>query len=252
MEGAEAPQMDEQPVALAMTMRSPNSWVSTLTYGVFTATRACAREFEQGLVELAALDAVTFQDVILVGDGLAEFEVGHLFGHLRIQGFHDQGLFLGRADVRAVAAAHAVHGVYLEPEVHPLEFLAHCVDGLETGRRVFQLFVSGKHRAQSRVRANERALVALDAVFRDPVRRGQRDTALFVLAGANREASVRFEGADRQDIPALFEHGTGHVGHECGLVADDCRIIGQLCPGVRIVHFHQACHGLVPRPRCSC
>ena len=28
--GEEAPQMEEQPVALAMSMRSPKSWVSTL------------------------------------------------------------------------------------------------------------------------------------------------------------------------------------------------------------------------------
>ncbi len=32
--GADAPQMEEQPVALATTMRSPKSWVMTLTYGV--------------------------------------------------------------------------------------------------------------------------------------------------------------------------------------------------------------------------
>ena len=34
MLGAEAPQMEEQPVAFAIIMRSPNSWVITLIYGV--------------------------------------------------------------------------------------------------------------------------------------------------------------------------------------------------------------------------
>ena len=34
VEGALPPQIDEQPVAFAMYIRSPKSWVTSLTYGV--------------------------------------------------------------------------------------------------------------------------------------------------------------------------------------------------------------------------
>ena len=34
MDGAEAPQMEEHPVALAIIILSPKSWVITLMYGV--------------------------------------------------------------------------------------------------------------------------------------------------------------------------------------------------------------------------
>ena len=51
------PQMDEQPVAFAMYMRSPNSWVTSLRVGGLGAAGAGARELQQRLLELAALDA---------------------------------------------------------------------------------------------------------------------------------------------------------------------------------------------------
>ena len=34
MDGEEAPQIEEQPVALATIIRSPNNWVTSFTYGV--------------------------------------------------------------------------------------------------------------------------------------------------------------------------------------------------------------------------
>ncbi len=47
--------MEEQPVALATIMRSPNSWVTSLTYGVSPQPAHAPENSNSGLLELAVL-----------------------------------------------------------------------------------------------------------------------------------------------------------------------------------------------------
>jgi hypothetical protein len=90
-----------------------------------------ARELKQRLIELAALDRLAIDQFFPHRQGLGVFEIGHLGVDLGGQGLHHQGLFLGRADVRTVAAAHAVFGVHLHAELVVLELLADGFLGLE-------------------------------------------------------------------------------------------------------------------------
>ena len=55
MLGAEPPQMEEQPEALAIIMRSPKSWVTSLAYGVSPQPAQAPENFKKRLFKLAAL-----------------------------------------------------------------------------------------------------------------------------------------------------------------------------------------------------
>ena len=68
--------MDEQPVALAMMARSPNSCVMSLTYGVSPQPAQAPGVLEQRLQQLVGLDAVqAHQPSVILGQVEEEFVV---------------------------------------------------------------------------------------------------------------------------------------------------------------------------------
>ena len=105
-------------------MRSPNSWVTSLMYGRLAAAGARARELEQRLEHLRALDRVVGEQA----RGRAAGSTGRspsarrstsrcsATGSMLIALWRDLGLALGRADVDAHAAAGAVVGRDLDRE----------------------------------------------------------------------------------------------------------------------------------------
>ncbi len=99
------------------------------------------------------------------------------------QRLHDQGLVLGRAYVDAVAAAGAVHGGNGQMRTsYPGEPVAALVS--KAGGSASQLRLrSSQHRPDDGVRADEGALVALDAFFRQPFRHIDGNAALLLGRG---------------------------------------------------------------------
>ena len=59
--------MEEHPVALAIYILSPKSWVIELCVRGLAAARAGAGELEKGLLELAALDGGLFEFLCDIG-----------------------------------------------------------------------------------------------------------------------------------------------------------------------------------------
>ena len=108
--------MDEQPVALATIIRSPKSWVASLTYGVSPQPAQAPLNSNSGWrswlpLMVSGLEAV--QDA--VGELFEERLVGVLAGRPGLlDGHHLEGLDLGRADLDAVLAADAILDVDLE------------------------------------------------------------------------------------------------------------------------------------------
>ena len=186
-----------------------------LDVGRLAAALAGARVLEERLEELRALDveldlgAVDLgqieEEVVVVALGLAQ---RHLRRHveglvLRVR------LVLGRADPDAELAAGAVlrrhlDGVLLAREV--LGLVVHRLEGRRgalEGRRVVDLGADGG------VRADQRALVALDAELLVPHRDLDGDVALLPLGGGGRPGAVGREGADRQQIALAGDHHRG-------------------------------------------
>ncbi len=94
-----------------------------LDIGGLAAARASAGELEEGLQSLAVLDGGHILDALDFGHGHGELPVLFFLG-LSVQRLHDQGLFLGGADLHAVAAAGAVQRADLHTVRHAGEFLA--------------------------------------------------------------------------------------------------------------------------------
>ncbi|KAF5044330.1 hypothetical protein DSECCO2_492900 [anaerobic digester metagenome] len=216
-----------------------------LDVGGFAAARAGAGEFHQRLLELAALDGVATGQVVLEGYGGRELVVGHFAGSLGLQGLHDQSRGLGRADVGAVAAAHAVQGVDLDAELHALEFLADGVKSLEGLGSVGHLLLGQQHGQDGGVRADEGALVALDAVACDPLGHVDGHAALLELGGGHGEQTVRLEGGHGQIVALLGQDGTHDVLDEIGLVLVVLAVADGVGPGGRDLDLDQVRGGLI-------
>ena len=102
-----------------------------LGIGRLAASGTGAGELEQRLVELAALDGAARHEAFAHRQAGGVALVGYLLFGLGVQRFHDQRRLLGRTDVRAVAAAHAIFGINLNAELVCFEFLAQGFFGLE-------------------------------------------------------------------------------------------------------------------------
>ena len=177
-----------------------------------TAAVAGERELEERLEHLGTLDRVMCdQAPIERWDRLEEFPVRPLDIAMRSSGLEvdglvlDLGLALGRADVHADAAAGAIVRGHLDgdpvvQQVAGLEFL-----GLEARRRA----LDGRGRVDLHpdcgVRADHRALAAVDADRRIPDRELQGDGPLLEPGGARRERPVDREGRDREPV-AVASH----------------------------------------------
>ena len=115
------------------------------------------------------------------------------------------GLVHAGAALHAQAAAGAILGRHLHGELLAGIFLAFGIRAFERGRRLGQHGgIVGLH-ADGRVRADQRALRALDADGGVPDRDLGRDVAFLVLRGGGRPGAVHGHGADRDGI-ALLRH----------------------------------------------
>ena len=91
----------------------------------------------------------------------------------------------------ALAAAEAVQGIDLDPELIPVQLLAFGRNRLKGVRGAFFLFFGQQHRPDGGVRADHGALVALDAVFGNPFRYIDGNPPFFIPGGTDREDPVR-------------------------------------------------------------
>ena len=150
---------------------------------------------------------------------------------------HLQGLGLGRADLHAGGAALAVQGADLHAEAEAGQVFAVGFLGHERGGSLFQLVVADQHGPDGGVGADQRALVALDAVFQLPLRHEGGDAALFEFGTAAGEGAVlpAHESGDGQLVAPVGAHGTQDVLDEGGLV----RECGGLILGVGPVGGHR-------------
>jgi hypothetical protein len=109
--------------------------------------------------------------------------LGHLVG-LGFQRLHHQGLFFGRTDVGAIAAAHAVFRIDLHAELVLLELLADGLLASKAAGALAKLIVGDQEGTDGGMRADHGALVALDAVVHDPFGHIDGHAALFILVVA--------------------------------------------------------------------
>ena len=93
--------------------------------------------------------------------------------------------------------------------------------------------------------AHERALVALDAVFLDPVRDVDGHAALFVLRGGGGEGAVFGEGGNRLFVALLGQYGPDDLVEILGLVGRGLGGVGGAGPGGRHLDLDQPVHGHV-------
>ena len=192
------------------------------------AAGAGAGELEERLEHLRALDRVVGQQVAGERrDGAEEVPAATLFVAVLLGGGHVDGLVahlglgLGRADLDADAAAGAVVGSHLDGDVVVEQRLglvgdaAEAVGGAGEGLRRVDLHADGG------VRADDRALAALDADLGVPDGDLAGDGPLFELGGAGRERAVGRQRADGQQVAFagheragdVFDELRGVVGH---------------------------------------
>ena len=172
------------------------------------AAGAGAGELQVGLGELAELHVVALEELGLVGDLLHHVVEDFLLGELALHGNHLDGVHAAFAD--ADAAAHAVqrrHGHGELVAVHVLDALDGGQLGLRGGSGGL---VGGQDEGTDRgVRADESALVALDALVGVPLGNGDGDAALLVGGGAELEGTVGVihEGGHGQAVAVHLVHG---------------------------------------------
>ena len=125
-------------------------------------------------------------------------------------------LSLAGQTIDAEVAAGAVLGGHLDRVLLPLELGALEVGGLEGGRGLAEVGGVVDLRADGRVGADERALVALDADLVVPDGDLERDRALLPLGGGGRPGAVHGEGADRQQVALALDDDRLHALDEVG------------------------------------
>ena len=195
----------------------------------FAAAGAGARELEQRLNHLGGLrQALGNFGPFYIRQGFKEVPAGNLlfqmvFDMIHVDRFFARiGLVLGRAGGNADAAAGAVFRRHLPDELLAGKFLALIGGRLKAGRRVLQFFFGSDLHADNAVRADERALAALDADGRIPNRNFGRDAAFFILSGTGRPGTVDnfAESGYRQLVAA--------VGNQFGRqFLDELRSVGR-------------------------
>ena len=171
----------------------------------FAAACACARELKQRLFELAAFDGVDVE--VRGGVGKIDRVIPvFVFAVLQsvFQGDHGKGFYLCGANVRAASATGTVKGGNLHSVFEALK--ARRVLRNEGFGSVFKNFRGLKHGADCRMRANERALVALDAVFADPGRDVDCNAAFFKTSGCGGNVAVGFDFGNGKAVAFLCEH----------------------------------------------
>ena len=118
-------------------------------------------------------------------------------------GHHNQSLILGRANLRAVAAARAIQGAELHAEGISGELLARGRFGYKISRRV----VFNEHGPYAGMGAYQSALIALYAVFRNPFGKINGNAALLILSCTRGHIPGRIKRGNRQAITLLSQDG---------------------------------------------
>ena len=135
------------------------------------------------------------------GKAFGKPEIGILDFPDFVQCFHGQGFFLGRADINAVVTAGTIKRRNLDPVAPTLGLLTAALLGDKCLRCIGQVFRSGQVRPDCGMRADKRALVALDAVFRKPNRYLDGNTAFFIASRSGGNDTVRAKAAYRKIVP---------------------------------------------------
>ena len=207
--------------------------------GISSLHAACAGagELQQGLLELAALDSLRSKAGLLFGDMLNSIVEALLLIHLAGQRLHHQGLVGRRADVGAQAAAHAVQRVDLLHKGELFAALAQHLLALHGSGGVLHFLGVHGIGADGGMGAHKGALVALDAVFRDPFGHVHGYAALLIGGNAQGECAVGcvFKGGNRQLVALLLRDGVQHV-------LDEADHFG----AAFVVLFNRGIHGVGP------
>ena len=171
-----------------------------LDIGGFTATGTGAGKFKVGFCKLGVFDGLAVGNRRLNGHLFdAESPIVGLL-HLRGEGLHDQRFLLRRADVDTAAAACAVVGRNLNAELITAHVLAGGLLRFEAGRCRFGFGFVEQNRPNGRMGADQRTVIALDALGKVPFRHFHSRTAFFVFGGPGRPSPV---------LETVF----GHLGH---------------------------------------
>ena len=206
----------------------PEQLREQLEIGRLAAARTGSRELEQRLLDLllpdgADLDfaAVEFRDLQeefpVVALGLAQ---GRLWSH--IQRLQPRFLLvLDGTDVHADSAAGAVFRRHLDAVLEACPFLIAHLGGLESRGRSVQFLRIEHLDANHRVRADHRALAALDADLRVPYRDFKSQVAFLPFGGSGGEGAVHREHADREFFSAISINRAQHVALEVGRVGGE-------------------------------
>ncbi len=206
---------------------------------------AGARELEQWLGELRVLHALHLvQDSVLVAYlGVEVIEVLLLVNLLEVGSHLERRNLLGgsRADIDAVAAACAVGDRDRDGELVALE-VGLSFRHLESFRSLCGLFLVHEERTDDGVRADIRAVVALDAGLRIPYRNRYGHAALLECRSSCRHGAVhvRHECANRERITILGVNDIGDFLYECRSETILVRILelcGNLSPLGRNLHL---------------
>ena len=187
--------MEEHPVALEIYILSPNSWVTRRSIGGLGTACAGAGELKQGLLELAALNGVV-DELLLLGDMIDSPVEGCLLRHSRRLRNHLDSSLFGRAVLERLVCDRA--GLYAESAAHAVERAdrnGELIVGLDDGLcgkcgalgSCCSLIRGHSERTDSSVRADECALITLDAVLGMPQRSGNGNAALLICSCALRE-----------------------------------------------------------------
>ncbi len=129
-------------------------------------------------------------------------------------------LRVGGARVDADAAARAVVGGDLDRHLHPRQVPVAPVLGGEAFRGAVERLGREHLHPDRGMRADDRALGAVDADGRIPDRDLLGDRALLEAGGADRERAVDREGADGEGVAAAGEHRRRRAGDEVGRLGD--------------------------------
>ena len=117
VDGTLSAHTQERPVALAIIMRSPKSWVTSLAYGVSPRPAQAPENSSNGCSNWSAFDGKLVHRVGFPADAHSIIPK-RSFLFLSAERFHDQGLFFCRAYLGTAATAEAVHDGYLHGEIH--------------------------------------------------------------------------------------------------------------------------------------
>ena len=210
----------------------------------FAAASAGAGEFQQRAAELAVLDI-----------GRSNFQLRLLHGKIPVsslvllisKGIHGQGLFFGRADIDADAAALAIIRANLHSKLLAGKIFAVGIDRSKSIRLGSAIF--NDYRTNGGMGANQRALVALDAVFLNPAGDKGRYAAFFKLRAARGEGAVltAAKGRNRQLITAVGSHWPQHLADKGAFILGLVGIIGGSSPLSGNSYFAEAAHSGIDR-----